>query len=545
MTTATGGEAVVATLEAFGVTHVFGIVSIHNIPIFDAVGRSETIQLVECRHEQGALHAADGYARAAGRIGVCITSTGPGAANAMGGLFEAYYASSPVLMITGQVETEQYGRDVGAVHQADKQIEMLRTVTRRAEHVDRRSDIVPALVSVISDMTAGRPRPGAVEIPIDLQHAVGEDEIPEPQPVPADGPSPASVESAAEILRGARRPLIVAGGGVIAADASTRLTELAEQLDAPVFTSVEGRGAIDEDHPLSLGPNLDLSAMDPVLAAADVVLAVGTRFQQNNNVAKWLTLPGRLIHLDADPGVIGLVHEAEVALVGDARSGLSDLIAAVPAADTEPGWVDSGRARRDEAREASLEACGRDMREIMQAMRAVLPHSAVVVKDATIAAYAWANRLLTVHQPRTAIRPTSLAIGPGVPLAVGAAVASGQPAVVIQGDGGLMLSLGELATAVQARLPLVVCVFNDRGYGILRFIQDLMVEGRRTGVDLSTPEFAPMAAAIGMRSAAVSSAAEFTYVFAKAVDSGEPWLLDIDITTMEPMTIQPQPRPER
>jgi acetolactate synthase-1/2/3 large subunit len=160
MTTSTGGEAVVATLEAFGVTHVFGIVSIHNIPIIDAVGRSDPVQLVECRHEQGAVHAADGFARASGQIGVCITSTGPGAANAMGGLFEAFYASSPVLMITGQVESDQYGRGRGAVHQAENQLAMLSTVTRRSEHVSRRSDIVPTLVAVMSDMTAGRPRPG-------------------------------------------------------------------------------------------------------------------------------------------------------------------------------------------------------------------------------------------------------------------------------------------------------------------------------------------------------------------------------------------------
>ena len=374
---------------------------------------------------------------------------------------------------------------------------------------------------------------------------MGHLDVPSPPPARVDEPSPASIDAAAALLAASRRPLIVAGGGVVAADAGAELTRLAERLDAPVFTSVEGRGAIDEDHPLSMGPNLDLSAMDPVLASADVVLAVGTRFQQNNNVAKWLTFPGRLIHLDADVTMIGLVHDTEVSVVGDARRGLAALAAAVPSARTEAGWVESSQQRRDEVKAVGLEACGADMREIIDAIHEVLPRSAIVTKDATIAAYAWANRLLPVHEPRTAIRPTSMAIGPGVPLAIGAAVASGEPTVVIQGDGGLMLSLGELATAVQARLPLVVCVFNDRGYGILRFIQDLMVEGRRTGVDLATPEFAPMAAAFGMRAAAVSSAAEFADVFAKAVDSREPWLLDVDITSMEPMTIQPQPRPER
>lgn len=545
MTTMTGGEAVVAALRALGVRHVFGIVSVHNIPIVDAVGRTSGIAFVECRHEQAAVHAADGYARVTGELGVAITSTGPGAANAMGGLFEAFYASSPVLMITGQVESDEFGRGRGAIHQAEQQLAMLRTVTGRAEHISRHADIVPTLFSVASDMRSGRPRPAAVEIPIDVQYASGDIEIGAPTPPRRIPPPAPPVAAAAGLLSAARRPLMIAGGGVISANASAELTSLAEHLGAPVVTTVEGRGSIREDHPLSMGPNLDLSAMDPLVAEADVVLAVGTRFQQSNNVHKWLDIAGRLIHLDADVTMIGRVHAAEVAVVGDAQLGLAALASGVGPPSTEDGWAERCRQLRRAVDAESLDAIGPDLAAIMAAMIATLPSDAIVAKDATISAYQWANRLLPVNVPRTAIRPTSMAIGPGVPLGIGAAVATGRPTVVIQGDGGFMLSVGELATAVQQQLPLVVCVFNDRGYGILRFIQDMAMAGRRTAVDLVTPRFAPMAEAYGMRAAKISDAATFASVFAEAVASGVPWLLDIDLTALAPMVIRPQRKPVR
>ena len=354
---------------------------------------------------------------------------------------------------------------------------MLRTVTKRSDHVSRHVDIAPTVLAVAAVARSGRPGPGAVQIPIDLQYGRGEVGELATDPLRLGTPPGRAVDAAATLLDGSRRPLIVAGGGVVLAGASEQLTALAERLAAPVLTTVEGRGSIPEDHRLSLGPNTDLSAMDPVLAQADVVLAVGTRFQQNNNIHKWLTFPGRLVHLDADATMIGRVHPVEVGLVGDARLGLEALLAATAPDSRDRSWADECRRIRDEVDATSREALGPDLLAIMDAMDEILPDGAIVAKDATVSAYQWGNRLLPVRRPRTALRPVSMAIGPGVPLAVGAAVGSGRPTVVIQGDGGLMLSLGELATAVQHDLPVVVCVFNDRGYGILRFIQDITVAG--------------------------------------------------------------------
>jgi acetolactate synthase-1/2/3 large subunit len=540
---ATGGDAVVAALQALGVEHVFGIVSVHNLPIVDAIERGGSVRFVPVRHEQAAVHCADGYARASGRLGVALTSTGPGAANAVGALHEAYHASSRVLMLTGQSETRWLGKGRGTIHEAERQLDMLRTVTRRSERADNRVDIYETVIAVARDVLSGRPRPGAVEIPIDLQFAQGEiDAVPLRDPV-AVAPDAASIGRAADALAAARRPLILAGGGVVASGASAALVRVAEILGAPVLTSVEGRGSIPEDHALSLGPNGDLARLDPVIAEADVVLAVGTRFQLGSNLQMALSIPGTLIHLDADPGSIDRFHPVDLGIRADAVLGLEALLGALGerelvGADAE--FVEAARqARRDVDADGDA-AMGADFRRVVDAIRSSIGREDIVVKDSTVPAIVWANRHLAVYEPRTSMRPVSAAIGPALPLAIGASLATGRRTVIVQGDGGFMFNLGELATAVQEGVPVITCVFNDRGYGILRFLQDMMFEGRRAAVNLHTPDFAMLAQSMAMPSFSASSAEEFERAFAAAVDISGPSLIDVDITGFEPMRIVPQ-----
>jgi acetolactate synthase I/II/III large subunit len=539
----TGGDAVVAALEALGVEHVFGIVSVHNLPIVDAIERSATMRFVPVRHEQAAVHCADGYARASGRLGVAMTSTGPGAANAMGALHEAYHASSRVLMLTGQSETRWLGKGRSTIHEAERQLDMLRTATRRADRVEHRADVYATVAAVARDVLSGRPRPGAVEIPIDLQHAHGElDTVPLREPVRV-APDAAAVARAADLLASANRPLLLAGGGVVSSGASGLLVRAAEQLRAPVLTSVEGRGAVPEDHPLALGANADVARLDSVIAGADVVLAVGTRFQLGSNLLMGLSIPGALIHLDADPGSIDRFHPVDLAIAADAGLGLEALLAAlgeraVTGADQE--FTDAAREARRQVDAEGEAAMGADMRRVMATIRRSIGRDDVVVKDSTVPAIVWANRHLEVYAPRTSLRPVSAAIGPGLPLAIGASVATGRRTVVIQGDGGFMLSLGELATAVQEGVPVITCVFNDHGYGILRFLQDMMFEGRRTAVDLHTPDFAMLAQSMAMPAWSAASPEEFEKAFAAAVVVAGPSLIDVDITGFEPMRITPQ-----
>jgi len=539
----TGGQAVVAALEALGVEHVFGIVSVHNLPIVDAIDRSGTIRMIPVRHEQAAVHCADGYARASGRLGVAITSTGPGAANAMGALHEAHHASSRVLMITGQSETRWLGKGRSTIHEADRQLEMLRTVTRRTDSVNYLRDVFAAVVEVARDICSGRPRPGAVEIPIDLQYATGDVDVVELRDVVRPAPDAAAVGRAADRLAESTRRLILAGGGVVSGGAAEQLVRLAERLGAPVITSVEGRGAIPEDHPLAVGANADTALFDPVIAGADVVLAVGTRFQLNSNLQMGLSIPGTLIHLDVDPGSIDRFHPVDIGLRADAALGLDALLAALDGrtvADPDESFVEAARTARRQVDADGDAAMGADFQKVMQTIRASLGRGDIVVKDSTVSGVVWANRHLPVYEPRTSMRPVSAAIGPGLPLAIGASVATGRRTVVIQGDGGFMLNLGELATAVQEGTPVITCVFNDRGYAILRFIQDMMFEGRHAAVDLHTPDFAMLAQSMGMPSWSVASPAEFEKAFAAAVDTSGPSLIDVDITGFEPMRVVPQ-----
>lgn len=535
MTRMSGGEAAAAALAALGVTHVFGIVSVHNLPIYEALSRTEGMTVVRCRHEQGAAHAADAFARTSGQLGVVLTSTGPGAVNAMAGLYEAQFGSSPVLMITGQIETRFYGKGKGFLHEAEHQLDMLRTVTRRAESVRRTEDIASTIVAVATDLRTGRPQPGAVEIPIDLQYAEAEVTVP---PVPAPGRAeldPAVLDRVAELLDGAERPLIWAGGGVVAADGSAALRALAEKLGAPVITTIEGRGSLPEDHPLCLGPRVERGALSPIIKEADVVLAVGTRFQ-NYATRMWqMKIPGTLVHIDADPGVIGRNYPAEVAIVADAADALAALADRVHGGGVDDGFVDRARKSVRADLEKSEEETGPDHWQIWQIIRRLLPDDAPIVRDSTVPAYLWGNRVLPVLHPRTSIRPSSLAIGPGVPLAVGAALGSGRRTLLIQGDGGIMLSLGELATLVDYQLPVVVCVFNDGGYGVLRTIQERVMD-RRFGVDLHTPDFALVAQGMGLASERVAGVAEFEAAFGRAMDRPGPTLLDIDLHALAPMS---------
>ncbi|HUF85548.1 MAG TPA: thiamine pyrophosphate-binding protein [Acidimicrobiia bacterium] len=542
--TMNGGEAVARTLVRLGVTHVFGIVSVHNLPTYHALAASD-IEVVACRHEQFAAHAADGYARATGRLGVVLASSGPGTTNTMSGLYEAQFGSSPVLLVTGQTESGFYGKGKGFLHENEKQLDMLRTVTRRAETVWRTEDIGRVIASVARDCRTGRPQPGAVEIPIDQQYREAEVEIPEwatPGPV-RPVPDGASVAEAAAALSDAERPLIWAGGGVVSADASAELVALARPLGAPVITTIEGRGSIPEDDDLALGPRTERPALESIIGEADVVLAVGTRFQ-NYSTRMWrLPVPGRLVHLDADPSVIGRNYAADIGIVCDAKLGLEALAAEVTGGGVDPGYVDRARKAVQADLERSWEEIGPDHRQIAATVRRLLPRDAIIARDSTVPVYLWGNRTLPILEPRTSIRPSSVAIGPGIGLAVGAAAGTRRRTLLMAGDGGFQMGLGELATAAQYSLPLVVCVFNDRGYGVLRTVEDAVM-GERFGVDNHTPDFAALAAAIGIPSEHVADTGGFETAFAAAVDRDGPTLLDIDLTALAPLTF-PLPAHQR
>jgi len=539
----TGGQAVAETLSALGVKHVFGIVSVHNLPIYDALSLHPDIQVINVRHEQAAAHAADAYSRVTGELGVLLTSTGPGAVNAVPGIYEAAFVSSRVMMITGQIESRFRGKGKGFLHENEKQPEMLNTVCRSVASVRYTEDISRELARVADDIRRGRPQPGAIEIPIDLQYRTTDIEVVGSSKTERVAPDETLLDQAAEILRTAERPVIWAGGGVNISGAGQELTAFAERLGAPVVTTIEGRGSISETHPLSLGFRTDRLSGLEIFEEADAVLAVGTRFQNYATRVWSLPMPEKLVHVDVDPEVIGRNYPAAVAVVGDAKLGLEGLLERINEGNVDAQFVDRCLKIRASDEQAVREEIGSDHSQIVSIIRQLLPEDSPIVRDSTVPNYTWGNRLLPIVRSRTSVRPAAVAIGPGLPLGMGAAIGSGHHTLIVQGDGGLQLSIGELSACAEHQIPVIVLVFNDSGYNILRIIQDSVL-GRKHGTELPTIDFVKVAEGMGVDAERVDGLEEFEPALARALERQGPSLLDIDMNVLAPIQL-PLPAHQR
>ena len=539
----TGGQAVAETLASLGVTRVFGIVSVHNLPIYDALSLHPDIEVTNVRHEQAAAHAADAYSRVTGGLGVILTSTGPGAVNAIAGIYEAAFVSSQLLMITGQIESRFRGKAKGFLHEYEKQPDMLGSVCRAVASVRYTEDISTDIAGVVDDIRRGRPQPGAVEIPIDLQYRTAEVQIVGSPDVERLSPDENLLDQAAELLQQAERPIIWAGGGVNISGAAHELTALAERLGAPVVTTIEGRGSISEAHELSLGFRTDRVLGMEIFEEADVVFAVGTRFQNYATRVWTLPMPENLIHVDVDPGVIGRNYSASVAVVGDAKLALQGMLDRIDSGNVDEQFVDRCRKIRTADEQAVQEEIGADHSQIVSIIRRLLPDECPVVRDSTVPGYTWGNRLLQIVRSRTSIRPAAVAIGPGLPLAMGAAIGSETHALLVQGDGGLQLSIGELSACAEHQIPVIVLVFNDSGYNILRIIQDNVL-GHKHGTELLTVDFVAVAEGMGVDAERVEGVEQFEPALQRALDRSGPTLLDIDMELLAPIQL-PLPAHQR
>tara|TARA_B100000029_G_scaffold487031_1_gene542062 strand:- start:4514 stop:6160 length:1647 start_codon:yes stop_codon:yes gene_type:complete len=539
----TGGQAVAETLASLGVTRVFGIVSVHNLPIYDALSLHPDIEVTNVRHEQAAAHAADAYSRVTGGLGVILTSTGPGAVNAIAGIYEAAFVSSQLLMITGQIESRFRGKAKGFLHEYEKQPDMLGSVCRAVASVRYTEDISTDIAGVVDDIRRGRPQPGAVEIPIDLQYRTAEVQIVGSPDVERLSPDENLLDQAAELLQQAERPIIWAGGGVNISGAAHELTALAERLGAPVVTTIEGRGSISEAHELSLGFRTDRVLGMEIFEEADVVFAVGTRFQNYATRVWTLPMPENLIHVDVDAGVIGRNYSASVAVVGDAKLALQGMLDRIDSGNVDEQFVDRCRKIRSADEQAVQEEIGADHSQIVSIIRRLLPDACPVVRDSTVPGYTWGNRLLQIVRSRTSIRPAAVAIGPGLPLAMGAAIGSETHALLVQGDGGLQLSIGELSACAEHQIPVIVLVFNDSGYNILRIIQDNVL-GHKHGTELPTVDFVAVAEGMGVDAERVEGVEQFEPALQRALDRSGPTLLDIDMEFLAPIQL-PLPAHQR
>lgn len=535
MTLRTGGEWVVEALRANGVRHVFGIPGIHNLPVYDALLRQRDIVHVLARHEAGAAFMADGYARASGQPGVVIVTTGPGATNTITPLAESYAGSMPVVVIMSDVATPLLGRDLGALHEVPDQIRCFVPVTRMAETVTDLAAIAPTIAGAFALGRTGRAGPVALSIPNDLLFARGEG----PEARAGGGRRPpchvADVAAAAERLRGARRPLVISGGGVVSAGAEAALLAVARRLGAPVVTTVMGRGAVDERDPLWHSVLPDRRATTPVLQAADVILAVGCRFAHRSAEKLNAAIdPGQcLIHLDIDPAMIGRLFKAQVPVVGDARDGLERLGEALgPAGGPPPEWDRAWLAR---VREDAGARYTPEIARAIAAVRAALPEDGIVVGDQTGLAY-WMEWRYPVRRPRTFLYPVgSATLGYALPAAIGAAFACpGRRILSVSGDGGFLFSVGELATAVKYDVPVVFLVVDDGRFGAIKWLQERLFEGRWGEADLVNPDFAALARAFGARGEQVAGLDDLPRALEAAFAHAGPSVLTLPLSVDPP-----------
>jgi len=536
----TGGQAVVDVLKANAVETVFGMPGVHNLAVYDALLDSG-IRHLSARHEQGAAFMADGYARASGDIGVCLCTSGPALLNTATSLGTAYSDSSPVLCVASQIPLDAVGREKGYIHECRDQLACVEAVTGWSGSASTVAAVPELLHEAIVQMRSGRPRPVAVEIPCDVLDA--ESDIRQSSCVPVDiprrQPEDTQISAAVDLLSQARRPLIWVGGGMIISGGHDELVGLAEHIQAPVFSTVLGKGAIPGDHPLSAGSAMVHPAAKPLLDSCDCLLAIGTRFTQEETLDWTLPIPESLIHIDIDQNECGRNYRPAVFVHGDARQSLRALnaqMARLPARDEPQRRIEVAEMRNrivDDCRQIAPQGV-----QLVETLRDALPRETVVVSDLTLAAY-WCRRLLDIFEPRTNIYPWGFCtLGFGVPAAIGAKAARpDRPVVLLSGDGGFQFNNQELAVAVECQLPIVVLLFNNSGYGVLQPQQQLRY-GRSLGAELRNPDFVALARAYGAESRQVTRCTDLGPAVQTAVASGQTWVLEITfpvpLPVMEP-----------
>ncbi|GAA4681456.1 thiamine pyrophosphate-binding protein [Gordonia humi] len=523
--TANGGDLLVQVLREAGVDTVFGIVSVHNLPLVEAVAAQ--LRFVPVRHEASAVSAADGYARATGGLGCALTSTGTGAGNAAGSLIESLAAGTSVLHVTGQVQIQYLGSGRGFIHETKDQLGMLEAVSSYAATITDAGDAGKVLRDGVRRALASPGGPVSIEWPIDLQYAA-QDVVAGPA-YAADEPvvPPADDQLAAlrTAVESARRPVIWAGGGV--RDAGPQLTALIEAWGVPLLTSNSGRGAVDEAHGLCIGNYGSSPLGRELLADADLLVSLGTHFRSNETGDYSIPVPDKHVQVDLDSAAPGRVFPA-TAVVGDIATVLDDLLATVAFSGlVEPEWTDRARTTRTAVREKQRAGLG-DHALLCDAVRDALPADAVIARDVTIASSSWGNRLLEMASPHVNVFPRGGGIGQGLGMAIGAALADEtRPTLAIVGDGGLAVHLGEILTVAQEKPWLVLLVFNDAGYGVLRNMQ--AATGPTYAVDLATPDFAALAASVGLDHRRIGSADDAKSVLPEAVSLRRPVVVEVDL----------------
>ncbi len=519
-----GAQLLVECLRREGVRVIFGHPGGAALPLYDALYDADGLRHILVRHEQVAAHAAVGYARACGAIGVCMATSGPGATNLVTGIADAFMDSIPIVAVTGQVPTTAMGRD--AFQEADV-TGITRPITKHAFLVTDVADLPRIIHEAFYVAAAGRPGPVLVDIPRDIAQT----KIVETPPVeltvryrPVREGNPNQIATAARALEAAQRPIIYAGGGVITSDASPELTRLVDLTGIPVAVTLMGKGAIDEHHPRCLG----MLGMHGTVYAnyaindADVILAVGVRFDDRvTGRLKDFAPRARFIHIDIDPCEIGKNKPAHIPIVGDAKIALAALCEQITRRPQIEPWLAQIDAWRHQFPLRYRQEGVLKPQFVIESVARLTNEEAIVVADVG-QHQMWAAQFYRCREPRTFISSGGLgAMGFGFPAAMGAQVARPDKMVVaIVGDGGFQMTMQDLITAVECRLPVRVFIINNRSLGMVRQWQQFFYRERYSHVWLTNPDFARVAEVFGAAGRSVSTPEE--------VDDAIRWALSID-----------------
>ncbi|MGW7434081.1 thiamine pyrophosphate-binding protein [Streptomyces sp. NPDC054861] len=526
MTAVTGGEALVHALDLHGARTVFGIPGTHNLPVYAALAR-HGIRHVTPRHEQGGAFAADGWARVTGRPGVCLTTTGPAVLNAASAAAQSYSDSIPVLLVSPGLPLRHPGRGNGHLHEVKDQRAALDAVVAYSHRVTSVEEIPLAVAQAYAAMATGRPRPVHLEIPLDLLDERAPAPVVPPVPVPPAVPGTEQATAAAHVLGTALRPVILAGGGC--AGAAPELRELAERLGAPVVTTANGKGTLDDDHPLAIGAGLHHEAVRTLVAEADAVLAVGTELAPSDLWNGPFDIRGPLVRVDIDAQSAVTNARPDVIVLGDAAlalRALADRLPPGPPADAGPAHTRAAAARAAFTAQARAEGAGH--LGLTARLATALGRDGHLAGDSAMACYYGALSNLPAHRPRSFLYPSGLGtLGYGLPAAIGAKLARPDaPVIALHGDGGIMFTVQELAAAAQLRLPLPVVVSDNGGYGEIRNEMADRADPVHA-VDLPRPDFAAIATGMGCHGVRADTPDELGPLLEAALHSDRPTLIHL------------------
>ncbi|MEM1399982.1 MAG: thiamine pyrophosphate-binding protein [Pseudomonadota bacterium] len=532
--TETVGHQIAEGLADAGVTVMFGVISIHNMPILHAAAEQGRIRFIPARGEAGAMNMADAFSRVSGQIGVALTSTGTAAGNAAGAQAEALTAGSRVLHLTTQVDRQFMDRDRAAIHDVPKQPEMLRGVSKAVFRVWDEKSAMGTLEAALRTVVTPPSGPVSLEVPVDVQRAPALAGARLSPPKPAlPMPDPALLDDLAGRVRQSKRPMLWLGGG--ARHAPAEATALAD-LGFGIVTSTQGRATVPEDHPGSLGAFNMTPEAEAIYASSDLMIVVGSRLRGNETKNNRMALPSPLFQIDVEPTQAGRNYPVAGFACADAALALKGLCERLPdRLETDPNFHHEIAVARAKS-EGALRGRLGPYQIVADHLLARVPKGKHPwVRDVTISNSTFGNRYVQIAAPHLGVHALGGGIGQGIAMAIGAAAGSPDArTIALLGDGGAQLGLAELITAVDEGLPITFVLMNDAAYGVIENIQDAQYDGHRLYSKLKTPDFGLLCQSIGMAHSKITDIRGFADTFDGTLARDGPALVEVDMTAIGP-----------